>query len=704
MNKITTTIAAALVLLSGFSATAAPKKSILSLKESITDDAIVFPASFETDTRNMMQNWYLQNYAILDDEVESKDAATVSDAEYIARLKAIPSGVELPFNQVVRSYIERYITRERTMVSQMLGMSPYYMPIFEQALEKNGMPLELKYIPVIESALDPNAVSHAGASGLWQFMLETAKGVGLEVNSLVDERRDPYRSSEAAVKYFKQLHDIYGDWSLAIAAYNCGPGNVNKALRRASKQSEKPDFWEIYNYLPRETRGYVPAFIAATYVMTYYQKHNIAPSLAKKPLLIDTVQVNHRLHFDQIAKVLNIPIDEIRILNPQYRRDLIPGDTHPYTLALPSQQIYSFIMVEDSISSYKQRNYAVTEVREPGTANDGPSVLPREASQPTIAAVAAAPARESSGGDGGTKYHKVQRGESMRSIADDYGMSVDELMTMNNLKRKSVKRGQVLKVRDNGSQPQRELAQEAAPAQQPAAARSAETGYTAYRGSYSVNDEISTGRREPRYEEPSKAEPRQVEENAGRKSSRKAETRQQAADEPSGKKSTSRKARSSSDDEPVSRKSSRKSKKKEEPKTTTVTVKEGDSLSKIAKRNGVTVEQLREANPNIKGSHIEKGDQVKVPNTKASKREREREAKNSKKASKKKREQESKSTTVTAKSGDSMERIARHAGITVDELQKANPSVNNKNIRPGDKLKIPAKKSSSSKKSKKKRK
>ena len=344
------------------------KQSILSLKESITDNDIVFPASFETDTKAMMENWYLQNYAILDKDVENKNVGEVDDAEYIRRLKAIPSSIELPYNQVVRSYIDRYVKRNRTLVEQMLGMSLYYMPIFEQALEKEGLPLELRYIPVIESAMNPNAVSPAGAAGLWQFMLGTARGVGLEVNSLVDERRDPYRSSEKAAAYFKQLHDIYGDWSLAIAAYNCGPGNVNKAIRRASNP-EKPDFWEIYNYLPRETRGYVPAFIAANYIMTYFKEHNISPSLARKPLIVDTVSVNRRIHFRQISQVLNIPIEEIRILNPQYRHDVIPGNTHPYSLALPSQQVYSFIMVEDSIAQFRNDLYANRDVVEPGTSS-----------------------------------------------------------------------------------------------------------------------------------------------------------------------------------------------------------------------------------------------------------------------------------------------------------------------------------------------
>ena len=425
---------------------AAPKKkSILSLKESITDEAIVYPYSFEINTQEMQKNWYLQNYAVVDASVESKSPNEVSDAEYIQRLRAIPSGIELPYNQVVKSYITRYITRERTMVSQILGMSPYYMPIFERALEKEGLPHELKFIPIIESALDPNVVSSAGAAGLWQFMVDTGKGLGLEVNSLVDERRDPYRSSNAAASYFKQLYGIYNDWSLAIAAYNCGPANVNKALRRAkSRDNKNPDFWSIYEYLPRETRGYVPAFIAATYVMNNYQKHNINPALSKKPLIIDTVMVHHRVNFNQISSVLNIPIEEIRILNPQYRHYIIPGDTHPYSLALPSQQIYSYIMVEDSIMSYRKDLYATRDVVEPG--NHASSVTqqmvdPQEAAKSVVKTkqeqrqvaqakptVSATPVSNNESVE--AKYHKVKRGETIESIADEYNMSVAELMAL----------------------------------------------------------------------------------------------------------------------------------------------------------------------------------------------------------------------------------------------------------------------------------
>ena len=591
------------------------KKSILSIKESITDNDIVFPASFETDTKAMMENWYLQNYAILDKEVENKSTGEVDEAEYIRRLKAIPSSIELPYNQVVRSYIDRYVKRNRTLVEQMLGMSLYYMPIFEQALEKEGLPLELRYIPVIESAMNPNAVSPAGAAGLWQFMLGTARGVGLEVNSLVDERRDPYRSSEKAAAYFKQLYEIYGDWSLAIAAYNCGPGNVNKAIRRASNP-EKPDFWEIYNYLPRETRGYVPAFIAANYIMTYYKEHNISPSLAKKPLIVDTVSVSRRIHFRQISQVLNIPMEELRILNPQYRHDVIPGNTHPYSLALPSQQVYSFIMVEDSIAQFRNDLYANRDVVEPGTSSSNYANASEYYDEIKVENSSLSSSSSS----------------SSRSNADYY----DEIKVEDSSSRRS----------GNSSST---VAQNT-PATTQSSYSATEQPVTSYQGSYTIDDESTikagdTYKYEKKETKPA-PKPKTKEEVAAAKRSRyKINDTEQAAPKNSkktnaapakddkkdnnattGKKGRNGKQQKADDDTKNTKGKKGKNKKeakKEEPKVVDHEIKRGESLDKIAKKNGVTVEELRKAN-NIKGDKIEAGDKIKIPTKSEAKAEPEK--------------------------------------------------------------------------------
>lgn len=676
---------------------AAPKKkSILSLKESITDEAIVYPYSFEINTQEMQKNWYLQNYAVVDANVESKSPNEVSDAEYIQRLRAIPSGIELPYNQVVKSYITRYITRERTMVSQILGMSPYYMPIFERALEKEGLPHELKFIPIIESALDPNVVSSAGAAGLWQFMVDTGKGLGLEVNSLVDERRDPYRSSNAAASYFKQLYGIYNDWSLAIAAYNCGPANVNKALRRAkSKDNENPDFWSIYEYLPRETRGYVPAFIAATYVMNNYQKHNISPALSKKPLIIDTVMVHHRVNFNQISSVLNIPVEEIRILNPQYRHDIIPGDTHPYSLALPSQQIYSYIMVEDSIMSYRKDLYTTRDVVEPGNHNSSVTqqmVDPKEAAKSVVQTkqeqrqvaqakptVSATPVSNNESVE--AKYHKVKRGETLESIADEYNMSVAELMALNDLNRKHVSRGQVLKITGERKQQQTEqpktttsyaVAQakqsastkQAAPKKEaPKTTASTSTTTASQRSkSYSVNDEIdgrATASKKQKTEAPAPAAKKQKEETAPTTASNskkqkaaiekekatasKRTTRQVAEDESAKSKAKTNKRNKRTDTDEVKsskrrkadRDNDRRSKKKakkEETRPTSHSVREGESLERIAHRYGLGTDQLRKANPQLKDADmLHPGDKLNVPKANKKKKNAKKEETTSKK-------------------------------------------------------------------------
>lgn len=259
MNRpILKAILASAAILATLCPAAAKPKNVLDLKNEITDSNIVFPESYEQDTEKILGGWYMKNYTATDDRYRSQGDVATSDEVIRERLAKLPTVIEMPFNQIVRSYIERYTERGRAQVAALLGLSNYYMPIFEQALEEEGLPLELKYLPVIESGLDPNATSRHGAAGLWQFMLSAGKGLGLEVSSIVDERRDPFLSSKTAAKFLKQLYETYGDWSLAIAAYNCGPGTVNKAIRRAGGDPKQQDFWSIYYYLPTETRGYVP--------------------------------------------------------------------------------------------------------------------------------------------------------------------------------------------------------------------------------------------------------------------------------------------------------------------------------------------------------------------------------------------------------------------------------------------------------------
>ncbi len=657
-------------------AMAAPreKNNILSLKNSITDEDIVFPESFDTDVHKMMTNWYLQNYAVLDADVENKSHGEVNEETYIKRLAAIPSVIEMPYNQVVRKHIERYVYRSRTLVEEMLGMSLYYMPIFEQALEKEGLPLELKYLPIVESALDPNAVSHAGAAGLWQFMIGTGKGLGLEINSLVDERRDPYRSSEMAAKYLKNLYQIYNDWSLAIAAYNCGPGNVNKALHR---NGDVGDFWDIYEYLPRETRGYVPAFIAANYAMTYYKQHNISPSLASKPLITDTVTINRRIHFSQISQVLNIPVEEIRCLNPQYRADVIPGDSRPYTLVLPSQQVYSYIMSQDSIDNYRDDLYAHREVVEPGgqvsTAEEYIS-------------------GRTSSGDIRTTTHKVARGETLSTIAAKYNMTTDELMALNNMSSERVRRGDNLKVKapshnstiasadndginithsdesrtdnsedlamdDERQKEEQQQFDEVKNIQREAASKAP---YKA--GSYTAKSDTQT----TASNESSKAS---NSDQSARRSASKANSSNWKSR--NAKYSENNKKNSSKNNETAHSSKSRNHKKQQQqakPKQPSeVTVKKGESLTSISEKTGVPVSELKRANNIEDGNKIKAGDKIKVPTKEESRQAKAAEKKGGKKSkgssdnskeksksnSKSKSESKSKSSSSSKKSSAS---------------------------------------------------
>lgn len=277
-------------------------------------------------------------------------ASDYPDSVYIKRLDDLPLVIEISYNRIVRNYINMYTRKKPELVSTMLGLTDYYFPILEEILDANNMPLELKYLAVIESALNPNAVSRVGATGMWQFMYYTGRLYKLEINSLVDERRDPIKATYAAINFMKDLYNIYHDWILVIAAYNCGPGNVNKAIRRSGG---KKDYWQIYYHLPRETRGYVPAFIAATYVMNYYKYHNITVEKSDMPILCDTLLITSKLHFEQVAKFTNVSVSELRSLNPQYRRDIIPGNTKPYALRLPYNEVNTFIDNQDTIFHYK---------------------------------------------------------------------------------------------------------------------------------------------------------------------------------------------------------------------------------------------------------------------------------------------------------------------------------------------------------------
>ena len=313
---------------------------------------------------SLLSCYHNQNYLDIDDDCEATSESPYYTHEEVAeRLSRMPCTIAMTYNPIVQQFIDRYVNRMRNSVSVMLGASNFYIPIFEQALESYSVPLELKYLPVIESALNPRAVSRVGATGLWQFMLATGKQYGLRVNSLVDDRKDPIRASYAAARYLRDLFRIFNDWTLALAAYNCGPENVNKAIRRSGGSR---DYWTIYPYLPAETRGYVPAFIAANYAMTYYCDHNICPMLTNLPEHTDTVVVNKNVSFSTLTKFCDIDINLLRELNPQYRRDLVNGLTEPSTIRMPLTAINRFVEQQDTILAYdalhhNSRTYATSD-------------------------------------------------------------------------------------------------------------------------------------------------------------------------------------------------------------------------------------------------------------------------------------------------------------------------------------------------------
>lgn len=367
---------------------------------------------------SLLSDWQTRNFLIFDESCETTGINPEFDAQtYAHRLSRLPNVIEMPYNEIVQKYINQYSGRLRNSVAVLLGASNFYNPIFEEALESYQLPLELKYLSIIESALNPTATSRAGAVGLWQFMIGTGKQYGLEVTSLIDERRDPIKASYAAAHYLRDLYNIFGDWTLVIASYNCGPNNVNKAIKRAGGTK---DYWSIYPYLPNETRGYVPAFIAANYIMNYYCDHNICPVNTTLPMGTDTIQVSRNVRMERISALCNIEEEELRRLNPQYRTNLIPGNVRPCTLRMPTAAINAFIEAGDSIYVPQSEVLNIKEV--PAAAKTGKS---SKRSGSTIT---------------------VRRGDTLGAIAKRNRTTVSRLKKLNGLRSNNIRAGQRLKV------------------------------------------------------------------------------------------------------------------------------------------------------------------------------------------------------------------------------------------------------------------
>ena len=400
------------------------------------DSSLFIPESLE-DNDESDYTWTERQFIHIDPNcVRILEPEPVPDSVYIMRLRALPTIIEMPFNQPVKKALDFYLMRRRALVERMVSVGfNYYFPIFENALQKYELPSELKYLACIESALRQNAYSPARAAGLWQFIPATGIMQGLEVNSYIDERYDLYKSTDAACKFLKKLYNKFDDWHLAIAAYNCGPGNIDKAIARSGGHRT---FWEIYNYLPQETRAYVPFFIAATYVMTYHCEHGLCGSVTDIPVECDTVMVNRMVHFEQIAHCLNLPMEVVESLNPQYIRDIVPGSPEkPHSITLPANKAISFLERQDSIFAYKAetllpRNGRITEVSTRGRRNE----YVRQGGN-----------RGSSGSTGSSgRIYTVRKGESLGSIARKHHTTSAKIKKLNKLRSDRIHPGQKLRL------------------------------------------------------------------------------------------------------------------------------------------------------------------------------------------------------------------------------------------------------------------
>lgn len=384
-----------------------------------TDSLTVeFPESMEFDIDSLMGLWMTKHYLSYDEEcMESSVNPKFSDTVYAQRLSSLPTIVEMPYNYVTRSSIDAYMGRNRKVISYALGMMPIYEDKFVEALIKYDVPIELKYLPIVESALKPKAYSRMGAAGMWQFIYSTGHKYGLQVNSLVDDRYDIAKSSEAAARHLHDLFDMFGDWSLAISAYNCGPGNVTKAITRAGG---KRDFWDIYPYLPRETRGYLPAFIAVNYAMSFYKEHGICPMTSERPAQTDTLHIVKNLHIGQLIHYSGISQDEFKALNPQYLTEVIPGAYRTCVVTLPQQYIKPIVEAGDSLYEYNKEKY-FTKAKLAYIDDD----MKNRITYIT---------------------YKIQPGDNLGSIALKYHTTVKNLKNWNNLKSDNIRAGKTLRI------------------------------------------------------------------------------------------------------------------------------------------------------------------------------------------------------------------------------------------------------------------
>ena len=385
------------------------------------------------NTDTLLSQWYMHRQSrIPGREQYDMDSVVfttdVPDSVLMRRLEEMNSFITLPFNETVKNFMILYSEKMPAKMSEMMGLSQYYFPIIEETLRRYDLPLELKYVAIIESAFNPRAESRVGAKGMWQFMYRTAISYGLRIDSYADERMDPIASIDAAARYFKDAYRIFGDWSLAISSYNCGSGNVNKAIKRAGGRR---DFWSIYTYLPRETRGYVPAMVGAMYAFRYANEYGLKPAPMSLPTYVDTFHIHKNLHFGQISEVLGIPLADVRDLNPQYYQDIVPGAHSEEVNRLPFNYSSAFLDMQDSINRYKTDVFFATKVEDGRETVNGRPVQT---------------ARPSASAKSQWVYYKVKSGDNLGKIARKYHTSVRQLKSWNNLKSDRIAIGQRLKV------------------------------------------------------------------------------------------------------------------------------------------------------------------------------------------------------------------------------------------------------------------